>query len=112
MLDSVYLDILTVYNREYQKYSIDRRIYFGPIDDVRYFESGVSRHLLTSLMVQDEAERLEIQHRVFNMLFDYRLIFPPISKPRRVLDCGYGSGSWAVEVAEQYPDCQVRADCG
>lgn len=42
------------------------------------------------------------------MVFDYRLLFPPLSEPKRVLDCGYGSAAWAIEVAEQYPDCEVR----
>lgn len=41
------------------------------------------------------------------MVFDDRLLFPPLHHPRRILDCGYGSGAWAVEVAEQYPDCEV-----
>lgn len=46
-------------------------------------------------------------HQIFNMMFDNRLIFPPIPRPRRILDLGYGSGSWAIEVAEQYPECEV-----
>lgn len=57
--------------------------------------------------LQDEAERLELQQRVFNKVFDDRLIFPPIRRPRRILDCGYGAGAWAVEVAEQHPNCEV-----
>lgn len=48
-------------------------------------------------------------HGIFNMMFDNRLLFPPIPNPRRILDCGYGCGSWAIEVAEQYPECEV---CG
>ncbi|KAH8691402.1 S-adenosyl-L-methionine-dependent methyltransferase [Talaromyces proteolyticus] len=41
------------------------------------------------------------------MIFDNRLIFPPINHPRRILDCGCGGGNWAVEVAERYPSTQV-----
>lgn len=44
---------------------------------------------------------------MFNRVFDDRLIFPPVSQLKRVLDCGYGSGAWAVEVAEEYPGCEV-----
>ncbi|KAA8650645.1 hypothetical protein EYZ11_002800 [Aspergillus tanneri] len=87
-LDDVYLDTVTIHRREYQKFSIDNQISFEPVDD-------------------DEAERLELQHRVFNQVFDNRLIFPPIPRLRKVLDCGYGTGSWAIEVAEQNPDCEV-----
>ncbi|KAJ6125738.1 hypothetical protein N7523_003358, partial [Penicillium sp. IBT 18751x] len=81
-------DTVTVQGREYQKYSIDNRIYFGPVDD-------------------EEAQRLDQQQLVFHRIFDHRLIFPPIPHLRRVLDCGHGSARWAVEVAEQHPDCQV-----
>ncbi|KKK13755.1 hypothetical protein ARAM_001665, partial [Aspergillus rambellii] len=87
-LDDKYLTTITVQDREYQKYSIDNQISFEPVDD-------------------DEAERLELQHRIFNKLFDNRLIFPPVSRLRRLLDCGYGAGSWTIDVAEQNPDCEV-----
>ena len=59
---------------------------------------------------QKEIERLEDQHHLFDLIFDERLVIPPgYSLPRRgnVLDCGFGGGSWAVEVAENYPECEV-----
>ncbi|KAJ5172805.1 hypothetical protein N7492_005398 [Penicillium capsulatum] len=87
-LDREYLDTVAVHGRLYQKYSIDHRIYTGPIDD-------------------EEAQRLDDQQQVFQKIFDDRLVFPPIRRLRRVLDCGHGSASWAVDVAEQNPDCEV-----
>ncbi|KAE8400717.1 S-adenosyl-L-methionine-dependent methyltransferase [Aspergillus pseudonomiae] len=57
--------------------------------------------------ILEEAERLELQHQVFNKVFDNRLIFPPIPQPQKILDCGYGTGSWAIETAEQHPRCKV-----
>ena len=66
----------------------------------------LTAHALT--IGQGEIERLEAQHRVFNLMFDGKLIFPPLTKVENVLDCGYGSASWAIEVAEEYPDCEVR----
>ena len=56
-----------------------------------------------------EAERLENQHLVFSLMFDQRLIFASMNRVRNVLDCGYGTASWAIEVAEAYPDCEVRS---
>ena len=56
-----------------------------------------------------EAERLENQHLVFSLMFDQRLIFAEMTTVRNVLDCGYGTASWAIEVAETYPDCEVRS---
>ncbi|OJD18813.1 hypothetical protein AJ78_01220 [Emergomyces pasteurianus Ep9510] len=87
-LDESFLELITYQGREYQKYSVENAIYFGPVDD-------------------DEIERLELQHRVLSKVFDNRLVFPPVHSLRRVLDCGYGNGAWAVEVAEQYPACEV-----
>ncbi|KAJ5319980.1 hypothetical protein N7508_000263 [Penicillium antarcticum] len=87
-LDREFLDTVTFHGREYQKYSIDNRTYFGPVDE-------------------EEAERLEDEQQVFQRIFDNRLIFPPIRRLRRVLDCGHGSASWAIEVAEQNPSCEV-----
>jgi ubiquinone/menaquinone biosynthesis C-methylase UbiE len=34
-------------------------------------------------------------------------ILAPISKPRQILDIGCGTGVWAVEVAEEHPNCQI-----
>ncbi|KUL83460.1 hypothetical protein ZTR_10930 [Talaromyces verruculosus] len=87
-LDNALQEIVIIHGREFQQYSLNNRIYLCPIDD-------------------DEIDRLELQHQVFNLVFDNRLIFPPIRNPRRVLDCGYGAGNWALEVAERYPHCQV-----
>ncbi|KAL8829260.1 MAG: hypothetical protein Q9170_006255 [Blastenia crenularia] len=56
---------------------------------------------------QEEADRLESQHQVLNMVFDERQFFPPVQRVRSVLDCGYGAASWAIEVAEANPSCTV-----
>ncbi|KAL4751673.1 hypothetical protein BDW72DRAFT_88902 [Aspergillus terricola var. indicus] len=87
-LDDEYIRLISVHGREYQQYSIDNKISFEPVDE-------------------DEAERLDLQHQILSRVFDNRLIFPPIPRLRRVLDCGYGTGSWAIDVAEQNPDCEV-----
>ncbi|KAE8349166.1 S-adenosyl-L-methionine-dependent methyltransferase [Aspergillus coremiiformis] len=87
-LDDKYLDTTFIQGREFQKFSIDHQIFFEPVDS-------------------EEADRMGIQHQVFSKVFDNKLIFPPIPRPQRVLDCGYGTGSWAIEVAEQHPECEV-----
>lgn len=56
---------------------------------------------------QGEIARLATIHRVFQHVFDQRLIFPPVSSPRRILDLGCGSGDWAAAVAEQYANAEV-----
>lgn len=59
-------------------------------------------------MPQEEEELLESMHAVLEKVFDYRLIFPPVAAPTSILDCGCGSGNWAIDVAEEYPDSEVR----
>lgn len=57
---------------------------------------------------QEEIDRLTDQHQILHLVFDEKLIFPPVQKLRDVLDCGYGAASWAVEVADSYPECKVN----
>lgn len=87
-VDHIYLEIVTIHDRDFQKYSIDNSVHLVPVDG-------------------EEAYRLETQHRIFNLVFDGRLIFPPVTSLRKVLDCGYGAASWTVDLAESYPDCEV-----
>lgn len=56
---------------------------------------------------QGEEQRLENQHQILQYLFEGRLFFPPIQHPKKVLDCGYGRGNWALEMAQTYPDSEV-----
>jgi len=54
-----------------------------------------------------EEERLETQHDLILRFCGNRLFFPRINNPRKILECGYGRGDWAVAVAEEYEDCEV-----
>ncbi|KAL2292650.1 hypothetical protein FJTKL_07756 [Diaporthe vaccinii] len=83
-----YLETVELHGRLFQKHALQQKIYFGPVDE-------------------EEAQRLQLFHHVFHILFDRRLIFPPIPNPRRILDCGFGSASWAIDVADSYPRCEV-----
>ncbi|KAK4678094.1 hypothetical protein QC764_304520 [Podospora pseudoanserina] len=89
-VDNTYREVITLNGRDFQRYAVENSIYFAPVDD-------------------DEIERLHYQHELFNMVFENRLIFPPVPRPRRILECGSGSGAWAIEVAEQYPECETTA---
>ncbi|KEY74257.1 hypothetical protein S7711_00414 [Stachybotrys chartarum IBT 7711] len=87
-LDAAFEETVQVFDRVYQEYALTNGTYFAPIDE-------------------QEIGRLETMHGVFRVVFDGRLIFPPVRSPRRILDCGSGGGDWAVEVAEQYPESEV-----
>lgn len=54
-----------------------------------------------------ERDRLDLQHHLFNLCFKDKLFFAPIQNPRHTLDIGTGTGIWAMDFADEYPDCQV-----
>ncbi|TRX98333.1 hypothetical protein FHL15_000978 [Xylaria flabelliformis] len=101
-----------LHNRLFQRYAIDNNTYFVPVDEVCHTLPIDEREQKTNeankRRVQDETLRLRLQHSVLTMMFDNRFIFPPIDTPRRVLDCGFGTGEWALQVAWEHPRCEVR----
>ncbi|KIW06128.1 uncharacterized protein PV09_03293 [Verruconis gallopava] len=88
--DAEFYETIEIHNRQFQRYSIEKQIYFVPVDD-------------------EEEARLDNQHKLFFYVFSSRHFEPDIGSPRRILDCGYGLGTWAVQMAEDYPDAQVVA---
>ncbi|KAI0168794.1 S-adenosyl-L-methionine-dependent methyltransferase [Pestalotiopsis sp. NC0098] len=54
-----------------------------------------------------EQDRLDFQHRALTILIDERLHAAPIQSPKYVMDIATGTGIWAMEFAQQYPDSKV-----
>jgi hypothetical protein len=52
-------------------------------------------------------ERLEVQHNLLDLLFDGRKIFPPLDTVDTVLDLGYGTAVWPLQIANSYPESKV-----
>ncbi|PWW72489.1 S-adenosyl-L-methionine-dependent methyltransferase [Tuber magnatum] len=59
----------------------------------------------------EEIERLDHFHGIFLALLDGKLYIAPLGqgghRMRRVLDIGTGTGAWAIEMAEEFPDARV-----
>jgi len=56
----------------------------------------------------DEQDRLDMQHEIFNKTLDDKLALAPISKQlHHVLDLGTGTGLWAIDFADQHPEAHV-----
>ncbi|OLN95530.1 Demethylmenaquinone methyltransferase 3 [Colletotrichum chlorophyti] len=111
-LDTSFLETITYQGREYQRYAVDNGAYFAPIDEVKEMTSSWKRFvswLIRLTGYQDEIERLQLMHVVLSIVFENRLLFPPVTRPRRILECGSGTCDWAIDVAQQYPTCEVVA---
>ncbi|KAI8225905.1 Secondary metabolism regulator LAE1 [Colletotrichum sp. SAR 10_96] len=63
------------------------------------------------LMPNDESERarLEIQHQLFKLCLEGGLTATklPKDRPLNILDIGSGTGNWAIEMAQQYPQAKI-----
>ncbi|KAI1961087.1 hypothetical protein LOZ58_003575 [Ophidiomyces ophidiicola] len=58
-----------------------------------------------------EQERMEMEHRLFRLVLDGRLYLSPLTKdPRKVLDLGTGTGSWALNFAQTPRNCIFEID--
>ncbi|TGO20144.1 hypothetical protein BTUL_0001g01560 [Botrytis tulipae] len=53
----------------------------------------------------DEQDRMDLLHHVFNLVLDGKLYLAPIENPQRVLDVGTGTGIWAIDFAEYVQTC-------
>ncbi|KZF24377.1 S-adenosyl-L-methionine-dependent methyltransferase [Xylona heveae TC161] len=56
---------------------------------------------------EPELERLNLQHFILQQAFGGRSYFAPLRNPKRMLDIGTGTGVWPLEMAEEFPDCEI-----
>ncbi|KAK2054413.1 methyltransferase domain-containing protein [Colletotrichum caudatum] len=57
-----------------------------------------------------ENERLDLQHHLYTLTFDGKLFISPAGSDRplqRVLDAGTGTGIWAIDLADEYPEALI-----
>jgi SAM-dependent methyltransferase len=58
-----------------------------------------------------EKDRLDLQHHLFSLTFDGKLFTCPVTDQEKqihhVLDVGTGTGIWAIDFADEYPQAQV-----
>ncbi|KAM0513853.1 hypothetical protein ACHAPE_007454 [Trichoderma viride] len=87
-LDETYTETVSYHGRTFQQHALANKIYFAPIDE-------------------EEIAQLGEMHSMLRTVFDNRLIFPPVSRLKMILECGFGAGDWSVDVAEQYPDAET-----
>ena len=50
---------------------------------------------------------LDLQHHLCKLTLHGRSHLAPLRNPKNVLDFGTGTGIWAIEFAEEFPDANV-----
>jgi len=59
---------------------------------------------------EPELDRLNHQHEIFRILLDGRKYLAPLSHenpPRRILDVATGTGQWAIEMGDEFPQASI-----
>lgn len=74
-----------------------------------YNEENGRRYCSTYYMPNDELEqtRMYLTHQVYLQMFDGEPTTVPLENPKLILDIGTGTGDWATQVGECYPECEV-----
>jgi methylase of polypeptide subunit release factors len=50
---------------------------------------------------------LDLQHHLCKLTLHGKSHLAPLKNPKNVLDFGTGTGIWAIEFAEEYPEARV-----
>ena len=58
--------------------------------------------------MKSELDRLDITHQMIRITMGNKLYFSPIGENvERVLDVGTGTGIWAIEMGDQFPNAEI-----
>lgn len=52
-------------------------------------------------------DQQDIAHHAWRLALNHQLYLAPIQNPARMLDVGTGTGIWAIEMAETFPEAEV-----
>lgn len=56
---------------------------------------------------EHQNEGLDLNHHMLYLALDHKLYHAPIDKPQKVLDVGTGTGIWAMDFADEFPEAEV-----
>jgi hypothetical protein len=50
--------------------------------------------------------RMDLAYHSLLLMFEGKSFFAPVKNPQRIVDWGTGTGIWALDVGDQYPEAQ------
>ncbi|KAH8882296.1 S-adenosyl-L-methionine-dependent methyltransferase [Thozetella sp. PMI_491] len=56
---------------------------------------------------QQERDRLDLQHALCVLTTQGKLFLAPLDNPKHILDIATGTGIWAIELAQQFPNAHI-----
>lgn len=71
----------------------------------RYHAFRRGRYLLPN--DEQEQDRLDQVHHIWLLLFKGESFIAPLKNPQFALDCGTGTGIWASDFGDVFPQCEV-----
>ena len=73
----------------------------------KYALAAPKQEMRVADLTQNELDRLDLQHHVVNLLLNGELHLAPLQDPKHILDIGTGTGLWAIEMADRFPNSQI-----
>jgi ubiquinone/menaquinone biosynthesis C-methylase UbiE len=76
---------------------------------VEYVWENGRRYCGAYHMPNDKQEQMRqlLYHEIYKSAFDNEISTVPLDNPTRILDVGAGTGEWAIDAADCYPECEV-----
>jgi ubiquinone/menaquinone biosynthesis C-methylase UbiE len=56
---------------------------------------------------EGEKERMDIHYHALRLSIENKLFDAPLKDPKAMLDVGTGTGIWAMDAADTFPDSEV-----
>ncbi|KAJ5929626.1 hypothetical protein N7454_006576 [Penicillium verhagenii] len=71
----------------------------------RYHSGRLSNYMMPN--DEEEQDRMDLAHHIWLLLMKGELYQAPVQNPQKILDLGTGTGIWAIDIAEKFPEAHV-----